>query len=520
MARITLINPPTVLSMGSLSYQNSIPPLGLAYLTAAARDAGHGVQVIDAPGDAIDAFHPIEGAGIPDLYIHGLTPDEIVARIDSASQLIGITHMFLHAWPLLRSLVRKIKQAHPDKPIVMGGETPTSFWRDLMEQSADIDLCVLGEGERILVELLDAFDERRSWRELEAVVHRDGDGRPVRSAGKRRRETDLESLARPDWESFNVEGYLSGAYSSGVNRGRSIPMQATRGCPYRCTFCSSPNMWTTRYVMREVASVVDEIEDYVRRYRVDNVDFLDLTAIINRRWILAFCEELFRRSIRITWQLPSGTRSEAIDAEVARALYRSGCRNLAYAPESGSPRMLKKIKKQVNLENLVQSLSGSVDAGMVTLCAIILGLPGDGWRDMWLSYKLMLRLCWNGLHSVAVMMFAPYPGSELFEQLRAEGKLELTEGYYYSALLRSGRSSVSYNRFDLRVLLVVQFLFLISFWSLTYLLRPKRLLRTLSRMFRSGQEESIMDKLLHAKLAFRRRRRRAGAPVSLVVDSG
>ena len=95
-------------------------------------------------------------------------------------------------------------------------------------------------------------------------------------------------------------------------------------------------MWTTRYTTRAPALVVDEIEEYVRRYRVENIDFYDLTSIVERDWILEFCRLLDARGLRITWQLPSGTRSEALDEPVLRAMYRSGCRNVSYAPESGS----------------------------------------------------------------------------------------------------------------------------------------------------------------------------------------
>ncbi len=111
-------------------------------------------------------------------------------------------------------------------------------------------------------------------------------------------------------------------------------------------------MWTTRYTTRAPALVVDEIEDYVRRYRVENIDFYDLTAIVKRDWILEFCRLLDARGLRITWQLPSGTRSEALDEPVLRAMYRSGCRNVSYAPESGSERTLEAIKKKVKLDRL------------------------------------------------------------------------------------------------------------------------------------------------------------------------
>jgi anaerobic magnesium-protoporphyrin IX monomethyl ester cyclase len=97
-------------------------------------------------------------------------------------------------------------------------------------------------------------------------------------------------------------------------------------------------MWTTRYIMRSVGDVVDEIADHIKKYRVNSINFYDLTAIVKRDWILAFIAELEHRDIHITWQLPSGTRSESLDDEVIKGLARTGCEFLVYAPESGSQR--------------------------------------------------------------------------------------------------------------------------------------------------------------------------------------
>ena len=182
MARTVLINPPTVLYMDSLSFTNSIPPLGLAYLAAATRKAGHGVSVIDAPGEAIEDFRPIHGGGVDGMYLHGLTPDEIVNRVDPDADVIGITHMFLHSWPALRDLTRRLRAAHPEKLIVMGGETPTAIWDHMMKDAPQIDVCVLGEGEATFPELLDALDRGKSFENIPGIATRDTDGTPRRSA--------------------------------------------------------------------------------------------------------------------------------------------------------------------------------------------------------------------------------------------------------------------------------------------------------------------------------------------------
>ena len=230
-------------------------------------------------------------------------------------------------------------------PIVLGGEHATAVPELCLEDAPALHACALGEGEETVVELLEACVGRTALADVAGIVFRTPDG-PRRTA-PRARIRDVDRIPAPRWDLTPIERYLDGGFSFGVDRGRTMPLLATRGCPYRCTFCSSPRMWTTRYTTRAPALVVDEIEDYVHRYRVENIDFYDLTAIVKRDWILEFCRLLDARGLRITWQLPSGTRSEALDEPVLRAMYRSGCRNVSYAPESGSERTLEAIKKKV-----------------------------------------------------------------------------------------------------------------------------------------------------------------------------
>ena len=98
--------------------------------------------------------------------------------------------------------------------------------------------------------------------------------------------------------------------------------------------------------------MVDEIEHYIEKYQVDSIDFTDLTAVVKKGWVMDFSQELTKRNINIVWQLPSGTRSEALDDEVVTAMKKAGNGYLVYAPESGSPRILKQIKKKVHLDKL------------------------------------------------------------------------------------------------------------------------------------------------------------------------
>ena len=132
-----------------------------------------------------------------------------------------------------------------------------------------------------------------------------------------------------------------------INIHNHTPLMATRGCPYRCTFCSSPSMWGTNWYARDPRDVIAEIKCYLTQYRIEHLEFYDLTAVVDRRWIMEFTALLRAERLPITWRLPSGTRSEALDEEVLGAMVASGCEAIVYAPESGSPRTLARVKKRV-----------------------------------------------------------------------------------------------------------------------------------------------------------------------------
>jgi anaerobic magnesium-protoporphyrin IX monomethyl ester cyclase len=520
MAHVTLIKPPTVVNMSSLSFHNSLPPLGLAYISAVAKAAGHTVQVIDAPGEDIETYHPVHHGSIT-LYTHGLSLPEIVDRISPDAKVVGITNMFMHEWPLIKDLIGKIRARFQDVLIVMGGETPTAFWWRMLEECPALDCCVLGEGEVTFEELLANVDAGGKLEDVASVAFRGEAGKAVKSTATRKRIRAIEEIPRPDWEAFQVEAYLSHQYSSGVKRGRSLPMISSRGCPYQCTFCSSPAMWTTRYVTRSPENVADEIAYYVERYGVSNIDFHDLTSMLTKRWIVRFCDVIEERGIRISWQLPSGTRCEALDAEALAALYRSGCRNLSYSPESGSEEILENIKKRVKLPVLMKSVRAAVAQGIISNVNFILGLPGETWRDAWKTYKLIIQLAFAGAHSTAVMVFNPYPGSALFDQIHATGKIELNDEFYFGSLLRSGKTSVSYNETMRPAMLVaIQLVMLSTFFGLQYLLRPQRAVRTLLQLVTRAKQETNMEQFLGTKWMYFKKRREVARLARGAAPSG
>ncbi len=491
--KVCLIRPPNVVS--PIAYTALlVPPLGLAYVAAFLKEAGHDVVVIDGIGEA-----PLRAAPHRERWLlQGLSFDEILERIPRDAGLIGVSGMFSSDWVHVRSLINLIGGRFPGVPFIAGGEHFTGAPALSLQQCPCLTACVLGEGEETALEVVQSLERRESLAEVAGLALNQG-GEMVRTRPRARLRA-LDSLPLPAWDLIPVANYLDNLLSYGVNRGRSMPMLASRGCPYQCTFCSNPEMWGTQWLARDPKRVADEIQMYIEKYGITNVDFCDLTAIVRRDWIMAFCRELIERDIRITWQLPSGTRSEAIDREVSRWLYRSGCRNLNYAPESGSKDTLRRIKKGISLSKMRDSLKGALKAGINVKINIIIGFPQENHREIWKTFWFLVKLSWMGAHDAAIGMFAPYPGSELYEELLREGKIDLSDDYFnHLAYVDVSRARSFSRHLSDSWLRFYNLLGFAIFYLTNYLFRPWRLWRTLRNLVKN-QHESRGEMVLSALL--------------------
>ncbi len=489
---VCLIVPPRLLKLFSLTQRPS-PPLGLAFIAGALKNAGHSVTVVDAIGENPGQVTPFE----KDVVSSGLTFEEIAGRIPIGTQLIGLSLMFSGNWLSNRLFIHFLEEKFPDIPVIAGGEHITAVPEFSMQQAKHLLACVLGEGEETVVDLANALEANTSLATVQGIVYRNG-GKILRNP-RRIRVKDVEKLARPAWELFPLDAYDKFGVSYGVSEGaRSLPIMATRGCPYSCTFCSSPEMWGTRYYMRNPADVADEIEYMHKDLRVSNFDFFDLTAIIKREWIISFAKEILRRQLKITWQIPAGTRSEAIDAEVAAYLYKSGCRNITYAPESGSPEMLHKIKKKVIPARMLESIRHSYREKMNVKINIIIGFPDEKRKHLFETMWFLIRSSWSGAHDMVPSIFSPYPGSELFNRLVNEGNIDLNKDDYFWKIIYVDTffSNTFYNEnINKYSLQFYNILYLVVFYSSNYLFRPQRFFRTVRNLF-TGRLESRAEMTL------------------------
>ncbi|MFN8641322.1 MAG: cobalamin-dependent protein [Candidatus Binatia bacterium] len=285
-----LINPHKLIPLSFSLTQRASPPLGLAFIAAALEGEGYQVQVVDCVAEAPSHFFRF--GDLQDISALGIGFDELFAMLGEHYDVIGMSAMFSNNWLINRHLIDLLKRRYPRALTVIGGEHASAIPEYCLGDCAGLDVVVTGEGEATIAEVARAVAEGRPLSDTGGIVYKDRVRGEIVAARRRQRLRELAAIARPAWHLFPLEKYFANDISYGIAYGRSLPIFATRGCPYQCTFCSSPQMWGLKYSMRDVADVVDEIAFLNREYGVNNIDFYDLTAILKKQWILDFCRQL------------------------------------------------------------------------------------------------------------------------------------------------------------------------------------------------------------------------------------
>ncbi len=482
-----------------------VPYLGIAYVGAALRAAGHDVDIVDMCGEDISRTEIVHGRFIQ----YGMSFAGLKDRL-SPSKVFGFTCMFSQDWPFHRDLIQHVRRLFPGSVFFAGGEHITALPEYSLNDCPELDICVLGEGEDVIVRLLDAIDQQADFADVPSLMIRKPEQEGYMRTPRAPRIRDIGAIPWPAWDLLPLDHYLSRGYNYHIRRGRTIPILATRGCPYQCTFCSNKNMWGRPWIPREAKDVVDEMETYIREYGADNFVFSDLTAVMRKDNIISLCEELIERKINVTWQLPT-LRTEAVDYDVLRLMHQAGCRDLDFAIESGSLNVLKSVKKKNDPQKIFRLIEDGLAVGMNLSTNIVIGLPEEGWKDFLKTYRLLTRLAVKGLQEVNVFPFIPYPGSELFDSFLRQKKLTLSDDYFLNLFGYADLSkAVSWSeRFGPRTLSSLRFLLLSHFYALMLLTHPRRILQMVRNAFQgrtTTKLEGVVQRVIkNVRISFFRR---------------
>lgn len=504
---VTLVRAPLISRDGALNNEAS-PAIGMAYVAGYLKRFGYEVDWIDGTAEGLNQVHDLPDH--PGFQIQGITVEEVVERIPEHTDVIAFGSMFSAEWVLLRDLINATRGRFPDKLFVAGGEHFTALPEHSLRDCPALDVIVKGEGEHTMYELLEAWSSTGGYEQVNGVCFLDELGGFVSNGGLPRIR-DPQTVPWPWWPEGYLEKFWAAGKSYGVRTERDMPMLASRGCPYRCTFCSSAQMWTTSYVLRDIDDIVAEIKHYIQKYNITSFQLYDLTAFTKKSWTLEFCKRLKQEDLGLTWSLPSGTRSEVLEEEVLGLLKETGCNYMAYAPESGSPKTLKVIKKQVKLDRLVESIKKAKRAGLIVRTNLIIGFPHETRREVWQTLLFGARMAILGVDEAPYFIFSSYPGTEIFKSMREQGRVELNDEYFMSLVSFNGKFSMinaqgtSNPNMCATELAALRLGFMLLNYGLGYLLHPRRIFRTIGNVFSNKGSATVLENrlqdMLHKKKA-------------------
>jgi len=402
--RVLLINPRIRLPIDT----RTTPHLGLAYLGAVSERRGDTVRVFDLDVEdvplatALREFQP---------HIVGITANTPQVR---------------NAW----SAAQEVKAVLPHVPVVIGGPHVSALPAESAARP-EIDVVVRGEGEATWLELCAAveqanFEFQISNFEIGGISYKTADGRVVHNPPQPA-IADLDSLPWPAYHLFKMERYtsLQPAIDS-VEGARSFSMMTSRGCPYRCSFCSQSIM-PERWRARSPQNVLREWRHLVEDLGAQEIGLLDDSANIQRKRLLELCDLLIAEKLNhVPWIMVNGIRANLADEQLLGRMKAAGCKRTAFGVETGDPEIMKRINKHLTLDQVRAAFRAARKVGMETIGFFIIGLPGDNARTMEATIRFAIEL--DPLIANFSMM-TPYPGTKVWEEIHAQGGRMLVQDW-------------------------------------------------------------------------------------------
>ena len=379
------------------------PHAGLMSLVAVARQGGHAAGVLNPKWELTCGRLRLDESLYEEL------PESIVRH---NPDVVGFTALGCN-FALVIRLASQLKRLLPGVPILLGGPHATILHREILERFEVFDVIARHEAEDTLLPLLERLDGRR-FGDLPGVSYRSAGGNIVCNPGNPL-IGDLDTLPHPAYDAYPIAEY-------GLEK---ICLEAGRGCPFSCTFCSTATFFGRRYRLKSTERLVGEMDQLNVAYGFTAFLLTHDLFTVNRKKVLEFCEAV--RDRNYTWSCSA--RVDCVDDELLRAMAGAGCRGIYFGIETGSLRMQALSCKRLDLELVEPTIALAAQLGMATTTSFITGYPEEEAADQAATLDLLGRLALraDGKTMGQLHMLAPEPGTALIAQygsrLQFDGQL-------------------------------------------------------------------------------------------------
>lgn len=412
--KIMLINPPQ-----NAKYPQ--PPLGLAMIAAVLEESEYEVKILDlqTPGASEEMVSEMVSQEKPDV--------------------VGITAFT----PTINAAIRvakKVKECDDNNSVILGGPHGTILPEETLRSAPEIDIVVRGEGEQTILELVKVLEKnsQNGLKGISGISYREGPN--VRSNPPRPPILDMDMLPFPAFHLLPIGKYR--LHPPFGRRSPVMPVVTSRGCPYRCIFCSK-SVFGKKYRSNSPDYVIDEIRLLNEKFGVKEIKFYDDVFTLDRKRVLSVCRQLKEVKLDIPWTCE--TRVNLVDEELLKIMKDSGCYMIAYGVESGSQGILNNLRKDITLEQAVDAFGLTRKAGVEAVAYFMIGSPEETPDTLKDTLEFAKKL---DPDFVQFSITTPYPGTELYERVARKRCLsEEWDKYVYADL-----KSADYPAFETKTL--------------------------------------------------------------------
>jgi radical SAM superfamily enzyme YgiQ (UPF0313 family) len=396
--RVLLVNPPEKKTIqanlpGAVEkLRGATPPISLMCVAAAVRAGGrHEAGLLDA--FALDLDY-----GALEKRIRGIAPDVVGIPVTTFTLLDAM------------ETARRVRRAVPEARIVAGGIQPSIYPAQTAGLEA-FDYCFAGEVDLTLPRFLEALEGGGPLDGMPGIVYMAEDrlvsNPPAAPAD------DLDALPFPAHDLLEID-----RYSSLVTDLEPVSITITsRGCPYRCSFCSR-SVTGKKYRTRSPESIAEEMA-WCEKLGIRYMLIYDEVMTIKKDRVLALCELLLKKGTTIKWM--ARTKVGSLTEEMLSAMKRAGCDLVTMGIESGSPGVLKRLNRPTDTEALIESFHMIHRAGLKSIAYFMVGCPGEEMADLRASLDVARRANPDMVHAA---VFVPYPATDLYEEGLATGRFD------------------------------------------------------------------------------------------------
>lgn len=373
------------------SFHNAVP-LGAISVAAYLREAGHQVQVVDAP--ALDIGYEEVCA-----EVNRFNPDAVG---------VGATSVIWHSATYMSKLLKERFRV----PIFVGGPHPSLYPEHALE-TPEIDVAVFGEGEETGVEFIEALAAGRSLHELsdiDGVAFRDESGAVVVNKG-RIPKRHLDTAPIPAYDLLDLS-----KYSAPPMRVRQMPavyMELFRGCAYaKCTYCTSGGGLKNRYRRHTPKGAADKVMEIHRRWGAREVAFVDDDFVVGKDWIYDFCSELRALGNPVSWSCY--VRASQVDAGIFSAMKAAGCHSVLIGMEVLDNQTLVELQKDLTIDSCGAAVKAAHSAGLMVIGLFMAGIPNTTPDSIHQTVKIALE---QEVDVAVFSLYRPPPGSPEYAEL-------------------------------------------------------------------------------------------------------